>query len=105
MDSTANTQEGKEMNETKMRIKKLMAKLFGTEIDSISDSETLTSEVEGDSLDMVELMLAVEDEFSIEIPDEIVEELDTVEKVAEYLHRIGASDNPSRSTNKSDLLW
>jgi acyl carrier protein len=93
---------------TLLRVKKIVAKQFGTDIEKIRDNESLLVIGIGDivdSLDIVELMLAIEDEFSIEIPEEVIEDLDTVDKVARYIVNVGASENAPTNTDKNDVLW
>lgn len=93
------------MNNTELRIKKIIAKQFGTSIENIKTNEPLLSNLDGDSLDIVELLLAIEDEFSIEIPEEIAVELDNVDKVVEYIQKVGAADNLPNRVDKNDVLW
>jgi acyl carrier protein len=95
---------------TLLRVKKIVAKQFGTDVEKIRDNESLLVIGIGDtvdSLDIVELMLAVEDEFSIEIPEEVIEDLDTVDKVTRYIVNIGASENAptNTKTDPTDVLF
>lgn len=91
--------------ELKLKVKQIIASQFGTSPENIRDDESLLASVDGDSLDVVELLLAVEDEFSLEIPEEIVEDLNTVEKIARHLLSVGATDKNPRSSSKDDVLW
>jgi acyl carrier protein len=93
---------------TLLRVKKIVAKQFGTDIENIRDNESLLVVGIGDtadSLDIVELMLAIEDEFSIEIDDDAIEDLTTLDRVARYLIEVGASENQPTSIDKNDVLW
>jgi acyl carrier protein len=93
---------------TLLRVKKIVAKQFGTDIENIRDNESLLVVGIGDtadSLDIVELMLAIEDEFSIEIDDDAIEDLTTLDRVVRYLIEVGASENQPTSIDKNDVLW
>jgi acyl carrier protein len=95
---------------TLLRVKKIVAKQFGTDIENIRDNESLLVVGIGDtddSLDIVELMLAIEDEFSIEIDDDAIEDLTTLDRVARYLIEVGASENAPTNTkpDPNDVLW
>jgi acyl carrier protein len=93
---------------TLLRVKKIVAKQFGTDIENIRDNESLLVVGIGDtadSLDIVELMLAIEDEFSIEIDDDAIEDLTTLDRIVRYLIEVGASENEPTSIDKNDVLW
>ena len=93
---------------TLLRVKKIVAKQFGTDIENIRDNESLLVVGIGDtadSLDIVELMLAIEDEFSIEIDDDAIEDLTTLDRVVRYLIEVGASENQPTRIDKNDVLW
>ena len=53
--------------------------------DSISADTNIVDDLGADSLDVVELIMSVEDEFGISIPDEDATELTTVAKIVEYI--------------------
>ena len=61
---------------------------------AISDPEKITlntnlrDDLDADSLDAVEIIMAVEDEFDIEIPDDIAERFQTVGQIVEYLENV-----------------
>ena len=63
----------------------LIARQLGIEEADISLSSNFMDDLGADSLDTVELVLTLEDEFDIEIPDDIATELYTVGDVSEYL--------------------
>lgn len=74
------------MNELESRLFKIIAEQFGYKIDQVKLEMNFIEDFGGDSLDTVELVLSVEDEFGIDIPEEIAEKLDTVRKVLDYIH-------------------
>ena len=55
------------------------------DVDTITLDTSLTEDLEADSLDAVELIMAVEEEFDIEIPDEKAAEIKTVQDIVEYI--------------------
>jgi acyl carrier protein len=95
---------------TLLRVKKIVAKQFGTDIENIRDNESLLVVGIGDtvdSLDIVELMLTIEDEFSIVIDDDAIEDLTTLDRIVRYLIEVGASENAptNTKTNPTDVVW
>lgn len=62
-----------------------IAEQFGMEVGALTRSTNLVEDLHADSLDLVELVMAVEDEFSIEIPDEDAEKLETIGQSIDYV--------------------
>ena len=67
------------------RIKGIIAEQLGVEEDAISMETNLMKDLEADSLDAVEIIMAIEDEFDIEIPDEDAEKFQTVADIVGYV--------------------
>ena len=67
------------------QVKKIVKEQLGVEEDEIQMSSTFVDDLGADSLDIVELIMAFEEEFSIEIPDEKAEKIKTVEDVVKYI--------------------
>ena len=67
------------------QVKKIVKEQFGVEEDEIQMSSTFVDDLGADSLDIVELIMAFEEEFNIEIPDEKAEKIKTVEDVVKYI--------------------
>ncbi|MBR3049935.1 MAG: acyl carrier protein [Selenomonadaceae bacterium] len=67
------------------RVKKIVKEQLGVEEDEIQMSTTMVDDLGADSLDIVELIMAFEEEFNIEIPDEQAEKIKTVEDVVKYI--------------------
>lgn len=57
------------------------------EVDKITNGTSLMGDLEADSLDAVEIMMALEDEFEIEIPDEDAEGFDKIGDIVEYIEK------------------
>jgi acyl carrier protein len=67
------------------RVKKIIAENLGVEEDEIVPEARFVDDLGADSLDTVELVMAFEEEFGIEIPDEDAEKILTVGKAIEYI--------------------
>ncbi|MCY4657964.1 MAG: acyl carrier protein [Gammaproteobacteria bacterium] len=67
------------------RIKNLVAKQLKIDIDTIKDESSFEDDLGADSLDRVELIMAIEDEFGIAIVDEDAEEITTVKDAISYV--------------------
>ena len=69
------------------KIKQIIAEQLGLNEDEIVDSASLLDDLGADSLDIVELVMAMEEEFEMEIPDEDAEKIVTVKDVLDYVKR------------------
>ena len=69
------------------KIKSILSSQFGIDEDQINENTDVVSDLGADSLDVVELMMSVEDEFGIMIQDEEIAELKTVGDVVNYIER------------------
>jgi acyl carrier protein len=67
------------------RVIKIIAEQLGTEESETTLDKSITDDLGADSLDSVELVMALEEEFGIEVPDEDAAKLTTVGKVADYV--------------------
>ena len=67
------------------KIKGIIAEQLGVEEDAVSMETNLMKDLEADSLDAVEIIMAIEDEFDIEIPDEDAEKFQTVADIVGYV--------------------
>lgn len=71
------------------KIKKIIEEQLGVESDRVKEEASFIDDLGADSLDIVELVMAMEEEFELEIPDEDAEKLRTVGDVASYLKEKG----------------
>ncbi|MEE8612770.1 MAG: acyl carrier protein [Nitrospirales bacterium] len=67
------------------RIKKIIAEQLGVEEDEVVSEASFVQDLGADSLDTVELVMALEEEFDIEIPDEEAEKMQKVSQVIDYI--------------------
>jgi len=68
------------------RIKEIIADKLGVDIDEVTDDADLIDDLDADSLDLVDLAMAIEDEFGVTIPDEELEKIRTVRDVFKELY-------------------
>lgn len=69
----------------KEKIKKLIAEQLCISVEKVTDDADITKDLGADSLDVVELLMAFEDEFGVSISDEDAQNIKTVNDVAAYI--------------------
>ena len=67
------------------RIKEILADQLDSDIDAMTMDSDIANDLGADSLDVVELLMAIEDEFDIEIPDEEIENIKTIGDLVKYI--------------------
>jgi acyl carrier protein len=73
------------MSETADRVKKIVVEHLGVEPDKVNEDASFIDDLGADSLDIVELVMAFEEEFGVEIPDDAAEKITTVRDAIEYI--------------------
>lgn len=71
-------------------VKKIILEQFDVDEDDITYETSLADDLDADSLELVELLLAFEDEFDVKIPDEEAESLKTVGDIVRYIEEKSA---------------
>ncbi len=69
------------------RVKKIIAEQLGVEADKVTNEASFVEDLGADSLDTVELVMALEEEFETEIPDEEAEKITTVQLAIDYIEK------------------
>jgi acyl carrier protein len=67
------------------RVKKIVMEQLEVEADEVKPEANFANDLNADSLDTVELVMALEEEFDIEIPDEAAEQIATVQAAVDYI--------------------
>ncbi len=70
---------------TTEKVKAILAEQFGKENNEIEMDMDIAEDLGADSLDVVELLMSIEDEFSMEIPDEEIENIKTVGDLVSFI--------------------
>jgi acyl carrier protein len=73
------------MENVEQRVKKIVAKQLGVAEGEIKNESSFVDDLGADSLDTVELVMALEEEFETEIPDEEAEKITTVQQAIDYI--------------------
>ena len=72
------------MSTIEERVKKIVAEQLGVKEEEVTNEKSFVDDLGADSLDTVELVMALEDEFEMEIPDEQAEKITTVQQAIDY---------------------
>lgn len=73
------------MSSVNDRVKKIVAEQLGVKVEDIKDEASFVNDLGADSLDTVELVMALEEEFDIEIPDEEAEKISTIKEAVDHI--------------------
>ena len=76
------------MEKIEQRIKKIVAEQLGVNEAEIKNESSFVEDLGADSLDTVELVMALEEEFECEIPDEQAEKIQTVQQAIDYMNSV-----------------
>ncbi len=72
------------------KVKDIIVEQLGVNPEQVTESASFIEDLGADSLDTVELVMAFEEEFSVEVPDEDAEKLQTVGNVVDYIEKKAA---------------
>ena len=73
------------MSETADREKKIVVEHLGVDAEKVTEEASFIDDLGADSLDIVELVMAFEEEFGVEIPDDAAEKITTVKDAISYI--------------------
>ena len=75
------------------KVKSIIVEQLGVDADEVTNDASFTDDLGADSLDIVELVMAFEEEFGIEIPDEEAEKISNVREAVEYIEANAGDQN------------
>ena len=78
------------MSDTAERVKKIVVEHLNVDVDKVTDTASFIEDLGADSLDTVELVMAFEEEFGIEIPDDAADSIVTVGDAVKYIDKANA---------------
>lgn len=81
------------MAEIGQKVKSIIAEQLGVKPEEVTDSASFVDDLGADSLDTVELVMALEEEFGIEIPDEDAEKMTSVGEAVRYVEEKAAKSS------------
>ena len=73
------------MSDIPERVKKIVIEHLGVDEEKVTETASFIDDLGADSLDTVELVMAFEEEFNIEIPDDIAEKITTIKEAIEHI--------------------
>jgi len=74
-----------DMSDIEAKVKKIIEEKLSVNADQITNEARFAEDLKADSLDTVELVMALEDEFGLDIPDEEAEKIKTVQNAIDYI--------------------
>ncbi len=69
------------------KVKAILVKQLGVNESKITENTNLATDLGADSLDLVEILMALEEEFNISIPDEVIPEIKTITDIVKYIEK------------------
>jgi len=78
------------MSDVETRVKNVVVEQLGVEESEVTNAASFVDDLGADSLDTVELVMALEEEFGTEIPDEEAEKITTVQLAIDYVNKTQA---------------
>ena len=78
---------GEKLKEITEKVKQIISEQLGVEESEVTPSASFVDDLGADSLDTVELVMALEENFDIEIPDEDAEKIRTVQDAIDYIEK------------------
>lgn len=67
------------------KVKEILSEQLGISADKIELSSNLAEDLGADSLDAIDIVMSIEDQYSIEVPDETIENMKTVEDIVNFI--------------------
>lgn len=70
------------------KIREILAEQLDVELEEVNADSDIQEDLGADSLDVMDIMTEIEDEFEIEVEDEVIETLRTPQKIADYIAKV-----------------
>ena len=67
------------------KVREIIAKQLSVKIETVTDESNIAEDLGADSLDLVEILMSLEDEFGISIPDEAIPQIKTIKDVVAFI--------------------
>ena len=67
------------------KIKKILSEQFDVDMSDLNDTTNIEEDLGADSVEVIDLLMSLEDEFQVEIPDEAIDEIRTIGDLAAYI--------------------
>ena len=67
------------------KVKKIIADQLSVKVEDVKDDTNIAEELGADSLDLVEILMSLEDEFGVSIPDEAIPEIKTINHIVDFI--------------------
>jgi len=67
------------------KVKKILSEQFDVEISELTENTNIEEDLGADSVEVIDLLMSLEDEFDVEIPDEAIDEIRTIGDLVAYL--------------------
>lgn len=69
------------------KVRKILSEQFSVDENTITENTNIAEDLGADSLDVVDILMSIEDEFEIEVPDEEIDKIRTVGELVNYIKR------------------
>lgn len=67
------------------KVKEIIANQLSVNVEKVTEKTNIAEELGADSLDLVEILMSLEDEFGLSIPDEVIPQIKTVKDIADFI--------------------
>ncbi len=67
------------------KVKRILSEQFDVDVSELTDNTNIESDLGADSVEVIDLLMSLEDEFDVEIPDEAIDEIRTVGELTAYI--------------------
>ncbi len=67
------------------KVKRILSEQFDVDVNELTDNTNIESDLGADSVEVIDLLMSLEDEFDVEIPDEAIDEIRTVGELTAYI--------------------